>query len=202
MFSAVKTVFLPLIFTLFIFLYCDIFLLVKILVINEGASPDLRKHTQMYGLHTLQTHRMQFALQKTKPKPVHHANSPLGYSFGAFPLWRAEMRCAGTSLTVPRGQTPQSSSKRYPVGKQEQKLKSEESLILKEKCQVWLRYWFCILDLIQISWPHSTYVQIARMVVTSMWALWAKSGAWCKVVQHLCHWVIGEDLVLGLCRKH
>jgi len=56
MFSMVKTVSLPFIFTLFIFLYCDIFLLFKILVINEGANPDLRKHTRTHVLHMLQLH--------------------------------------------------------------------------------------------------------------------------------------------------
>lgn len=50
-----KTIFLPFIFTLFIFLHYDIFL-VKIPVINEAANPDLRKHTQIHVLYTLQIH--------------------------------------------------------------------------------------------------------------------------------------------------
>lgn len=89
----VKTVFLPLIFTLFIFLYCDIFLLVKILVINEGASPDLRKHTQMYVLHTLQIHGPQDAI--LPPENQTKTCAPCKFPFGLL-LWRAEMRCAVT----------------------------------------------------------------------------------------------------------
>lgn len=140
MFSMVYTVFLPFISTLFIFLYCDIFLLVKVLVINEGANPDLRKHTWTHILHALQlhwAHRIEFSLQKTKPIPVHHLNSPLGHKTGlnaAEPFYfkQTEMRWPVAQFIAPQSLGLQSNSNHYPVGEREPKLKSEESLVLKE----------------------------------------------------------------------
>lgn len=134
MFSTVKTLFLPFIFTVFIFLYCDIFLLVKNLVINEGANPDLRKHTRTHILHMLQLHGLTGCNPPHRKANQYDLNSPLGHKMGlnaAEPFYfkRTVMSWPVAQLITPQSLGLQSNSKNYPVGKRE--LRSEESSLSK-----------------------------------------------------------------------
>lgn len=179
MFSVVKTVFLPLIFTLFIFLYCDIFLLVKILVINEGANPDLRKHTRTHVLHMLQLHAILPTENQT------NICAPVKFPFGpqngiercrAFLFqekWN-ETTCSLIYCTTKSGTAKQLQT--LSCGEAWAKAEEWGELNSEEKYHVCLLYCFCILNLTQISWPNIIHVQITSMAVIFMWALWAKSA--------------------------
>jgi len=132
-----KTIFLPFIFTLFIFLHYDIFL-VKILVIHEAANPDLTKHTQMHVPYMLQICGPA-GCNSRYIKPNQYLRPPrLPFGLQNQLEWcRAFVfveNCTETCCyliycaTRPKTAKQLKTLSHYPVGKQKQKLKSGESL--------------------------------------------------------------------------
>lgn len=141
----------------------------------------------------------QDAILPTEKANQYNLNSPLGHKMGlnaAEPFYfkRTDMSWPVAQLITPQSLGLQSNSKHYPAGKRKQKLRSEESSFLKRN-----RTFVCFTaaafsDLLSTHANHK-YVCAIRASPVGQICGWDKS-VWLQ-----CHWVIREDLVLGLSRE-